>query len=112
MPYMDLFHVTPEENLYSIGRYGIDPSFAIGKLKSVWMCAEPSIAWAMAHVSFRKKISVDKLAVLRVSVEFTSLKRTAWRNVYRINENVTPYGMLTEKEIEFVLQGVLLKGRK
>lgn len=112
MPYMDLFHVTPEHNLYSIERYGIDPSYAVGKLKSVWLIAEPSIAWGLAHVSFRKHVSVDKLAVLRVTAEFLDLKRTAWKNVYRLNKIIIPYGELTPDEIEFVIQGVPLKGRK
>jgi len=98
MPFMELLHCTPKENVYSIMRYGIDPAFATGRLKSSWYCCEPALAWALSHISLKRRIAVSDMVVLRASVEFMTLKRTAWRYIYRCNEVVTPYSEMFNVE--------------
>ena len=61
------FHVTPVENATSILLHGLDPrvKYPARKDTKTWFVRESWVAWAIAHVSARHKVSADKLAVFR-----------------------------------------------
>ncbi len=79
-----LFHVTPEFNLNSVLKSGIDPKRSRGKLEVSWWVNEARLTWAMAHVSARWSVPVNKLLICHASIPEVSLKRTAFEGVFMV----------------------------
>jgi len=62
----ELFHVTLDIKLQSIKHHGVDPKYATGKMIASWWVAENRVVWALAHVSAKWEMSVDRLVVLSI----------------------------------------------
>lgn len=85
-----LYHWTHRDNLASIARGGLDPAFARGSLRAVWMADGTRILWAAAHVAARHQVEPDALVLLRVRVDGLDLTRTSWPNVRVSKQRVAP----------------------
>lgn len=77
-----LFHVTPAVNAGAILREGVRPNMSEGKMQVSWWVEEHMIAWALAHVSYRRAIAVSSLAVCIAPLGIEMPTRTRWRGVY------------------------------
>jgi hypothetical protein len=68
-------------NVDSILWKGIDPDYAEGNFKRCWFVRWHGIVWALAHISFRKRIPIWQLVAFRVLIEEGDLTHFN-RNVY------------------------------
>jgi len=73
-----MYHWTHRSNLASILATGLDPQYARGRLRAVWLCEASRVLWAAAHVSVGHQCEMDSLVLLRVRVDALTLKRTCW----------------------------------
>lgn len=87
---MILYHWTHSENMNSIQAIGIDPSFAEGRKKCVWVCAGTRIGWAMCHIAQRHGWNPDEMVCYRVELPAEVLKRTAIPEVYTCDATIIP----------------------
>ncbi|HWG41530.1 MAG TPA: hypothetical protein VN688_02005 [Gemmataceae bacterium] len=72
---VEFCHVTPRSNLPSIWRLGLQPSFARGAMRVVWVCAPSRRAWSTEHVTDQN--GTDDVVVLRIRVPRSWVRR--WR---------------------------------
>src|ERR1051325_3151941 len=70
----DVFHVTHQRNVASIYRYGLECVRA-GGARRVWFCTDASLKWALAHVCATHWWSEGDVAVLKVTVPVSWLKK-------------------------------------
>jgi len=87
---MIAYHVSPSPIRDSIAELGIDPGYALGKLKVAWYCQPERLLWAIAHVSARKAIDTGMLLVYRVNAPDELFKRTSWKGVYNVRVVLFP----------------------
>jgi hypothetical protein len=73
-----MYHWTHRSNLASILATGLDPQYARGRLRAVWLCEESRVLWAAAHVAAGHQCEMDSLVLLRVRVDRLTLTRTCW----------------------------------
>jgi hypothetical protein len=76
-----LWHVTPAVNVPSIQYEGIDPRCDEKGKGEVWLVGWQGIEWAIAHVSFKKRVPPWQLACIRVKVAKVKLRhfnRNVW----------------------------------
>ena len=85
-----MYHWTHRSNLSSIAATGLDPQFARGKMRCVWLADRARIAWALAHVSAHHQVSPDEMVLLRVRVDGLTLVRTSWPLVLVCKSVVKP----------------------
>lgn len=79
--YKSLWHVTPAYNYDSIAIYGIEPMRSTGSFNRIWLCQWKGIVGALAHVSARHSVSVDRLICIKVLVkpeEVTHFRLSMW----------------------------------
>lgn len=68
------WHVTPACNIDSILDRGIDPQCARSERKLMWVVEWRGLPFALAHVSARHSVSVDKLYAVRCEIRVDALK--------------------------------------
>jgi hypothetical protein len=78
-----LYHVTPQANFDSIMEFGVSPAYAETRIKCVWLCDDQHLAWAMAHVSEKRDVSVLRLLVCVLAAPKIQLRRTKWAGVFQ-----------------------------
>ena len=84
-----LWHISPTMNVESILWKGIDPSYSTGKFERCWYVRWWGLAWALAHISMKKRIPIWQLVCFRVKVSRESVTHFN-RNVYTTTLNVKP----------------------
>lgn len=89
-----LWHISPAMNAESILFKGIDPDYSTGKFKRSWFVRWYGIAWALAHVSMKKRIPIWQLACFRVKVNEESVTHFN-RNVYTCKDVVITRFMMS-----------------
>lgn len=87
---IEVFHVSPKENLTSILNKGVLPQLSRGREKVSWWVTREKMAWALAHVSARHSVAVDSLDVFPAFVNVEMLMKTAWEGVYRVRYTIKP----------------------
>lgn len=85
------YHVTHVERVESIIEIGLDPAFARGKIKAVWLADSKRIHWAIAHVASKHDYRIDELWVALVHYDPRELKTFRWPGIYLANRNVSIY---------------------
>ena len=83
---MILYHTTPKQNLWSIRAHGLDPGFARGKRKGIWLHTASKTHWAILHTM--KRYRTDEIVVLKVKVSRRVLTRR-WRGLWTCHEIIT-----------------------
>jgi len=76
-----LWHITPAMNIESIQAIGIHPRFDKKEKGEVWLVEWHGIAWAILHVSFKKRIPPWQLCAIKVNVAGLTLRhfnRRTW----------------------------------
>ena len=81
-----VYHITSRSSKESISQNGVDPSYARGGYKSVWVCGRNSIEWAALHVAYTRMVEVDSLVMARLLVPYQWLIRTGRPHVWRLPE--------------------------
>lgn len=76
-----LWHISPAMNAESILFKGIDPEYSTSPIKRCWFVRWWGLAWALAHISMKKRIPIWQLACFRVKVLRESVTHFN-RNVY------------------------------
>jgi hypothetical protein len=66
--YMTIWHVTHKKNIDSILKCGIDPAYAQGSFNRVWLVRWYGIAWALLHISLKKRVPIWELVAFKVHV--------------------------------------------
>src|SRR5437870_5382394 len=84
-----LLHITPRTNLPSIFRTGLNPAFARGRLRAVWLCSSSLTEWAIAHVAQRHSVPEGEVAVLHLRIPRSALRRRK-RGVWIVQDIVNP----------------------
>lgn len=79
---MKLYHVTPLANLKPILHSYVSPKKSLGKRQVIWLVDYERIPWALSHVSFKHRVSVDDLVVLDVDTVESHVKRSKWPGVF------------------------------
>lgn len=80
---MDLYHVTPNTTHDSITRQGVEPIYSRGKMRVSWWVDRSRLMWAIAHVSAKHQVSVDKLDIWVTTEGNIKNKRCApWKGVF------------------------------
>jgi len=96
---MTLWHISPMMNVDSILWSGIDPRYSTGKLERCWYVKWWGIAWALAHISMKKRIPIWQLACFRVRVPQESVTHFN-RNVFTTKHVVkTSFYMSAERAL-------------
>jgi len=85
---MRLYHVSPAKNYEYIFWGGLQPSFALGARKVVWLVTRDKVVWALAHVSARHSVSVDELGVFVVDASLADIRRTRWAHVFTCERRI------------------------
>lgn len=109
-----LYHWTTAIAIPSIAESGLDPSYAQGKRKVVWMASEARAMWACSHAAMHQRVSPDQMVCLRVRVSGLTLSRTAWGGVEVSGRIISP-SRLTLVEVRMARTGkalTLLRGAK
>lgn len=78
-----LFHVSPIINLKSILDQGVRPEYSRGKQRVSWYCDEPRLLWALAHISARYSVPVDRLVIFALDADVETFAKTRWQGVYQ-----------------------------
>jgi len=76
-----LWHVTFAGNVESIQAIGIHPKFDKKEKGEIWLVEWHGIAWAILHVSFKKRVPPWLLACIKVNVRGVPLRhfnRRVW----------------------------------
>jgi len=80
---MDLYHVTPNTTRDSITRQGVEPIYSRGKMRVSWWVDRSRLMWALAHVSAKHQVSVDKLDIwVTTDKQIKNRHRSAWQGVF------------------------------
>lgn len=96
---LTLWHISPAMNAESILHKGIDPEYSTGKFRRSWYVRWWGIAWALAHISMKKRIPIWQLACFRVKVSRESVTHFN-RNVYTCTSVVkTTHYMSSERAL-------------
>ena len=82
---MILYHATLKRNLDSIRKKGINPEFARGAEKVIWLHTRSKTEWAILHTQKRHKCPLDDIAVLSVQIPRSKLTRR-WRGIWTTSE--------------------------
>lgn len=89
---MKLYHVTHEDNQFSVVERGILTSRARGRMAASWLVTECNRDWAISHVcKMHPGWTKESLVVFTVTVRRSMLRRTkkrgVWYCIYDINPN-------------------------
>lgn len=93
-----MYHWTPRVNLRSIMRTGLDPAYATGKRRVVWMGAGKRLMWACAHAALHQRCGLDDMTCIRIRVDGLRLGGTAWRGV-KTSATIIPPSRLTVMKV-------------
>lgn len=88
-PFM-LYHWTHVENLRPIEHNGLDPDYAEGRKKCVWLCEYGKIGWALCHIATRHGWEADSMICLQVRMLWADVRRSANDGVYTCAELIHP----------------------
>ena len=86
---MRLYHATLKFNLDSIRDKGIDPSYATGAEKVIWLHTRSRTHWAIAHVQKQHKVHLSEVVILTVNIPRRKLKRR-WRGLWTTTQTAQP----------------------
>lgn len=59
-----LYHWTPDANVLSISRSGLEPDYATTRPKRIWVVESANVLWARQHVAKRHGVSPEDLSLL------------------------------------------------
>jgi hypothetical protein len=91
---MDLWHLTPADNMGSITRSGLDLRYARTKPARIWFVTASRIPWALLHVASRHRVPLQRIARYRVSLNLTALTRSR-RGVWYATRTIPPEQILS-----------------
>jgi hypothetical protein len=83
------YHATPTRNLPSILEVGLDPAYARGRLRVVWLHSRGRRAWAIPHVAERHNVPVEAVSIITVRVPRSWLVRRK-RGVWTCRDLIRP----------------------
>ena len=86
----DLYHISPTVNNESIERRGVDPTYSLGKLQTMYYVDEKRLFWAMLHISRRHQCPIDQLTVHVLPLYRKDMIKTGLDGVYRSNLPLFP----------------------
>lgn len=99
---MKLYHISPYRNNASIGRMGLLPDFAVSDCKRVYAVQWNWLAWAVAHTSARKDVSVNNLTcwVIHLNLHpaehgWRKFQHQIWYNTQDIDCTPAPFDIAT-----------------
>lgn len=78
---MKLYHTTNIQVLDAILQEGINPSKSQGKRPLIWLHTKSKIYWAILHVQKKRKVSLDEVVIIEVTISKKHLKR-AWKGIW------------------------------
>lgn len=79
---MKLYHVTREHVVRNIWERGVHPEYSTGKMLVTWWVDEPEVMWALAHVSARWQLPVDRLVVIEADIPEQDITRWSRVGIY------------------------------
>jgi len=79
---MKLYHATRENVIGAIWSEGVDPHASTGQLKVSWWVDYETVIWAIAHVSARWAIPVDKVVIVEADILPSALSKWARPGIY------------------------------
>jgi len=85
-----VYHLTPDENVWSINQHGIDPNKARGKMKASWYVSKHNIEWAAIHTSIQHHVTPDCLSVCACLVDTSVLYKFFKPGFYYCYDIVKP----------------------
>lgn len=85
-----LYHWTTRAALLSIRSDGLDPEYATGKRRCVWMVGRERMLWGCSHAAMHQRCSPDEMVLVRVRVAGLKLHCTAWRGVRTCSAVIPP----------------------
>ena len=85
-----VYHLTPEENVWSINVSGINPGKALGKMRASWFVSKNHIEWAAIHASVRHHVTPDGLSVCACLIETSLLYKFFKPGFYYCYNTVQP----------------------
>lgn len=85
-----VYHVTPDENVFSINVSGIDPAKARGKMRASWFVSKNNIEWAAIHASVQHGVTPDNLSICACLIDATALYKFFKPGFYYCYQVVTP----------------------
>lgn len=87
---MYLYHVTPQDNVASIMRQGLDPLRSRGMLALCWLCDPDRIAWAARHLWQRKRCRMSEAVIIRVATDEHPISRAATPGLWITGRLISP----------------------
>lgn len=84
------YHWTTGAALPSVMATGLDPSFATGKRRVVWMAGRDRVLWGCDHAAMHQHCSPDQMVLVRVRTDGLRLGRTAWSGVVTSSAVIRP----------------------
>ncbi|HSS95433.1 MAG TPA: hypothetical protein VLK33_00305 [Terriglobales bacterium] len=112
MDVVTLYHVSPRSNFDSIMELGVSPAFSVGRKACIWLVEFDKLAWAMAHVSERKDVSVLHLLVFTVAPAKPELRRAPWHGVFQCLSATYPTNVMHAGDILRAIEAEDKHGRK
>lgn len=82
MSTVTLYHVSPSFNKASIEKEGVSPDYSRGRGKRCYWVTEAALMWAIAHISSRHDVPVNRLHVFVTSLPFEALQRSGRYGVF------------------------------
>jgi len=80
----NLYHVSPVINHKSIQISGIDPVWSKGKRQTCWFADFARLPFALAHVSYLKRLPVGAFEVWTISTDdVKKIEKTAWPGIFQ-----------------------------
>ena len=95
---MKLYHTTLKANLESITENGIDPKYARGPEKVIYLHTRSRTEWAILHIALRYSVSLEDITVIEVTVPRSKLQR-GHRGLWTTTETITTCGSITDAEV-------------
>jgi hypothetical protein len=72
---MILWHASPWHNLPSIRERGLDPDYATGRLRAVWLHSAALSSLVCSGVALRHGVGIDGICLIAVHVRRRSIRR-------------------------------------
>lgn len=85
-----LYHVTREAVSQSIWGEGVSPAYSTGRNRVSWWVDLETVYWALAHVSARWDVPVNKLIVCEASIPASLLHKWMRPGIYFTHATIKP----------------------
>lgn len=108
---LTLFHVTLNENIASIRKYGINPliKYPMRKDRTSYLVTPGALMWAIAHVANRHSASPKHLTAFWFDCEEIGAQKFMGKGLYRVRLPI-PADMVYKNEHAEVFMGAFAKG--